>query len=253
MLPNSDDSFASINTPVNTPVDAKQVNTPVELCHNCGRWHTLKDCVFPKFFYPCNRCLVTSFDGHSHSSPCMAMNTVSLVRPIILSRETASLFGMRLVDVECDVSFLSPNGAFEKISNTLTSPVANCIITTHGRKFKFIDFGSAYFSRFSIAIAIFQNGLWRKRFSAVLTNKHGLLLFKARSTLTLANGRYVNPDPSKNTVIVIGLKPKRNALTVGFDVYANEAGDPTDDKIGFNGYSGEVSWCMVPNEDGQTE
>lgn len=184
----------------------------------------------------------------------MPINTVSVVRSKIISRETAPLFTMRLIGAVCDVTFLSPNGVFEELPDTLLSPAANCIITTYGRKFKFINFSSAYFSRFSVAIAIYQDGIWRRRFNAVPTNKHGLLIFKAHSTLTLENGRFVLPDaPKSNNVIVIGLKPKRNALTVDFHVFANEVGNPTDDMFQFNGYSGEIFWAKEQNEDGQTE
>lgn len=184
----------------------------------------------------------------------MPVNTVSSVRTMIMSRETAPLFSLRFAGVECDVSYLSPNGSFEEMPEKFLSPAASCILTTRGSKFKFIEVSTAYLTRFSIGIAIWQNGLWRLRFNAVLSNKHGLLLFKAHSTLNLKNGRYVIPNAMKNnTVAIIGLKPKRNALTVHFNVFANAAGNPTDDLLFFNGYSGEISWQMVTDNEQRKE
>lgn len=162
-----------------------------------------------------------------------------------MCRETAPLFSLRFYGVECDVSYLSHTGAFDEMPETLLSPATGCILNTHGRKFKFIDVSAANFTRFSFAIAIFQNGFWRLRFTAVLSRVHGLLLFKAHSTLTLKNGRFDVPDSmKKNTVAIIGLKPKRNSVSVSFDIFANAEGNPTDDKMGFNGYSGEITWAM---------
>lgn len=227
---------------------------PLPDCYNCGKKHSTECCEYPKFFWSCPRCLTISFKGTNHTSPCMPVNTVSDVRNMIMSRETAPLFRLRFIGVECDVQYLSPNGSFEDMPKKLLSPAASCILTTRGREFQFIEVSTAYFTRFSIGIAIWQNGFWRLRFNAVLTNKHGLLLFKAHSTLNLKNGQFFVPDALKNNnVAIIGLKPKRNELSVLINVFANAAGDPSDDMLFFNGYSGEISWKMVQDNTGQNE
>lgn len=165
---------------------------------------------------------------------------------MIMARETAPLFNIRLNSVECDAQYLSPDGIFEEIPHTLISSAASCILTTKSFEYKFIEASTSYLTRFSFVIAVWQDNLWRLRFRGVITNKHGLLLFKEHSTLNMVDGRYVVPDAKKNnTIVIIGLKSKHNAMSILFNIFANSAGNPTDDVLNFNGYSGEITWRMM--------
>lgn len=227
----------------------------VLLCFNCGENHSIESCELPTYFWHCPRCLVVSFDGSNHSQPCLPINTISLTRINIISRETVPLFSLRFACAECSVVYMSENGRFEELPKTLLSPVVNCIINYEiSTTYNFLTVSASSFSRFSVLIAIFQKGYWRSRFRCVLTNKHGLIVFKMTSTLHMENGRFILPNAlQSNTVCVIGLKPKGNELSALVNVWANREGNPSDDVATFNGYRGSISWSSTTSLSRTTE
>lgn len=113
---------------------------------------------------------------------------------------------------------------------------------SEAKDYRYISYDAASFKRLSFIVAVLdRNGYWRLRFRAVVTQTHGLLLFKLRSTLQKENGGFILPNEYRlNTVIILGLKPSANSLTMAFRIFANSNG--LIDQHDFNGYTANASW-----------
>lgn len=85
-----------------------------------------------------------------------------------------------------------------------------------------VTYKATRFARFSFLIAIKDDRLWRVRFRGVITPKHGLLIFKLRTTLQLVNGRLMLPATyAPNTTAVFGITPKADEVLSSVRVFAN--------------------------------
>lgn len=204
--------------------------------------HTsIKDSVFgdaPNLHVRCTRCLVYSFDGKNHTPPCTPINTVSRSRYLILAKQCAPMFKIRLQN-ENQVFFLNHLGHFQSQQNSskLLSPATDGVFTfSSSENFNSITYEASQFHRFSVIFAIFMDGLWRLRLVAVPTLRHGLMLFPMRSTLSKVDGGYfIPPGYILNNVLVVGIKPTQvNGLKIDFKVFANNEGIINENP--FNGY-----------------
>lgn len=149
------------------------------------------------------------------------------------------LFELHINTNECETCYLDQDGRFKELPSKLISPVANCIFSTTGTQIKSILISADTLTRFSFLIAIYQDGVWRLRFRAVLSERHGLLMFKMTSTLHRENDKFVIPSNFQyNTVGIIGIKPTNIALTIDVQVFANQSGKATEQ---FN-FAGNVTW-----------
>lgn len=199
----------------------------------------------PLYYLRCYRCLVISHDGSGHTSPCMPINTISKIRSDIYMKSLHRMVQLRLKRSHCDMHYLNMvSGRFESLSDiqSLFCPAVDGIFAIKtSEDYSLISYRASTFMRFSIAIAVLINGSWRLRFRIVTSAVHGLLVFKMRSTLVLSNGRFALPNEFKlNTVLILGIKPKKSSFEVNFRVFANDVGQI--DPVNFNGYYGNATW-----------
>lgn len=222
------------------PLDAR-----LAACYNCGNVHSII-CPFPTYYQRCHRCLVISLDGSGHTAPCAQINTISGTRADIFAKKSVPLLKLRLSKQDASLHFLNTDiGQFEEMTNgqqLICSATDGYISMSEANDYRYISYNAASFKRMSFIVAVLdRNGYWRLRFRAVVTQTHGLLLFKLRSTLQKENGGFILPNEYRlNTVIILGLKPSANSLTMAFRIFANSNG--LIDQRDFNGYTANASW-----------
>lgn len=214
-------------------------------CYNCGLIHDVECCEYPSYSLKCYRCLVVSYDGSGHTPPCQPLNTVSAMRSNIFARCIVPLYKIRIEKNEVEAYFLSSaTGQFVTLTEkrTLFSPSTDGMFTYHsGQRVNILDYNASSLIRHSVLIAIFDEGRWRVRFSVVPTATHGLLVFNARSTLRILNGRFILPPAFQTkSVFVLGLKTKKDIMKLDFRVYANETGNIN--YTTFNGYVASLTY-----------
>lgn len=195
----------------------------------------------PNHYIRCFRCLVTSFDGSGHSTPCTPLNTISQLRDNILAVETVPMFKFNIATSEGTLYYLM-GGQFKEVDDGLKLFVAatDGLFTFQETEHNTIaSYEAGFFNRFSFLFAILIEGRWRIRYRAVITNRHGLVVFKLRSTMVIDNHKFILPESNKNTVMVFGIKPKGRCLNVHLNVFTNDDGiiHPK-----FRGYSGSLQW-----------
>lgn len=200
--------------------------------------HSSVDCfgATPNLYVRCSRCLVFSFDGKNHVTPCAPINTISIRRKNILAKNCFPMFSMKVNSVN-DIFYLnSSDGKFIPIQKSkLLSPSTDGFFSfSSSENFNFMSYTSSQYHRFSVIFAILINGLWRLRLNAVTTAKSGLKLFKLTSTLSKIDGLFKIPSGyALQNVLLVGIKPKNiDALELDFKIYANSTGiislDPFD-------------------------
>ena len=62
------------------------------VCLNCGHNHATNNCDLSSYLVKCNRCLVVSFDGRSHTTPCHATSIASIFRSDIYAQIPIPIF-----------------------------------------------------------------------------------------------------------------------------------------------------------------
>lgn len=213
-------------------------------CFNCGKFHGMASCEFPIYLSRCYRCLVISFDGTGHTSPCAPVNTISGLCKDIFARMPLPLFKLRLKKNDSCLHYLDMDiGQFVNMDDgqmLLSSATDGLFSFKKSNDFHTLTYEACSLKRLSFVIAVFSDkGYWRLRYRGVLSTVHGLLLFKLRSTLQKVNGRFtLPPECSLNTTIVLGIRPKLEAVKLEFRIYANE--DGIIDQRLFNGYEGSA-------------
>lgn len=182
-------------------------------CYNCNGGHEAEHCKWPEFLLCCPQCLVISFDGKNHISPCQPINRIVSPRPDIFAVSPTKLFDIAFFTNAVGILFLNEHGQMEILTTeqTLLSMATDGILSLKNvdESRVALRYEATSQSRFSILFAILdRQQIWRLRFRAVLTPVNGLLVFKLHSTLPVESGMYKIPQNQKNAIAVIGLKPK---------------------------------------------
>lgn len=221
-------------------------------CFNCGKIHSTC-CEFPIYFSRCYRCLVISFDGSGHTSPCAPVNTISGIRSDIFVKTPLPLLKLRLKRSESTIHYLNlEDGRFKQFTDgkmLLVSATDGLFSFKESDNYNILSYDASSIKRMSFIVAVLSgNGYWRLRYRCVLTTIHGLLLFKLRSTLQMQNGRFILPPEYKsNTTFVLGIKPEAFSVKMDFRIFANENGI-IDQRI-FNGYTSSATWVAASETD----
>lgn len=213
------------------------------ICYNCGDNHIPHECPFPDYILCCNRCLVISFDGSGHKTPCGPINTVSLLRKHIQAETLIPMFKIRMSKDYGSFYYLS-GGLFEPLAPLLVSAATQGIFSfqNHFANFGVLSYLASHFSRLAVVVAVLEDGMWRLRFRLVPTATNGCLVFKLYSTLNMENQRFVLPEGNSNTVLVVGIKPTSNHFKLNLRIYANKAG--FIDRNNFDGQECSIGWTL---------
>lgn len=224
-------------------------------CLNCGLGHNVENCDWPYFTMHCSHCFVVSTDGNGHQYPCNFKNRITNLRDDILAEIPLRLFELRVETSQAKLLFLNvKSGRFEEPSNKtklVTSAAEGLLQFEKTDSYQYVRFDAIYLSRISLLFAIFQDTFWRLRFSATVTHKHGLMVFKLTRTMQCVNTVFQIPViRGSNPIGIIGLVPEiqtdgSRQCTIEFKIYANENGYISDDP--FNGYTGHIDWNMNRN------
>lgn len=203
----------------------KNQNSGSTVCSNCGKGHTLNDCVNPYYTVHCTGCLVVSLDAHNHSTPCRPMNKVSLLRSSLLAEKAVKLFDLEY-DKDEELYYLA-DGTFQAITSKtkLISAPAECVfVRSEKEKLFVLSMLQTSFKRCSILIAVFDKGVWRLRFIAVVTPNDGLLVFPVHSRLMYTyDGKLVLPEKYQNsTTLLLGINTEKSNIYMRFVVYAGD-------------------------------
>lgn len=205
-------------------------------CFNCGNLHSAGDCDKPTYFVRCPRCWIVSFDRSGHRLPCTETNTTSRFCDNIFGRMALPLFTLRVRKCEADMYLMDPNTAKFEMANgkSLLSPATCGAFQYAGLGNRhMISYSTNTYSRISFLIAIHGGKQWAVRFRGILSPVHGLLMFKVKN---LVGDRDIFASLQDNTVAVIGLKPRFNAMEIQFEVFAK------DRHHGNEYYGGAVDW-----------
>lgn len=225
------------------PDNSEQALT--ELCFNCGKLHPDSDCQIPTYYIRCPRCWMVSFDGKGHRPPCAPVNTTSGFHNNILGQLALPMFKFRVRKAEADMVYFNPDKkAFEIMTcmGLFSPPTCGAFSYEKMEEYHLISFKATVYTRFTFLIAIFVNKQWRLRYRAIVSPTHGLLLLKLKTSVKDAEKEDVFSTNYSNTAAVFGLKPKANAMEVGFRV---DATDNQSQSQNCNGYTGAINWrCL---------
>lgn len=216
-------------------------------CFNCGELHPDSDCQTPTYYVRCPRCWMVSFNHSGHRPPCAPVNTASGFHNNILGRISLPMFKFRVRKAEADVLYFNPDKkAFEMIKpkELLSAPTCGLFSYKELEEYHLTSFGATVYTRFTFLIAIFVDKQWRLRYRAIVSPTHGLLLLKLKTTVKDAEKENIFSTKYSNTASVFGLKPKANAMEVGFRVYATENESQSQH---CNGYTGSIKWRCLDN------
>lgn len=187
-------------------------------CLNCGKNHDISVCEYPWYSVHCTGCLVVSINAKFHTKPCKPINKISLIRSNIFAEVALPLYDLSWQNSDGTMHCLI-DGQFHPVRSgqQLVSAPAEALIEFDEMNSR-MRFKQCSFKRCSVLIAIKINpNVWRIRFSAVVTPKDGLLVFKLTSTLH--NGT-IPASYLDQTVAVLGFIPKEDSFYMKFDVHA---------------------------------
>lgn len=218
-------------------------NYASEHCLNCDQPHNTEICHLPFFSLHCYNCLVSSFTGRKHTNPCCSINTISNIRSDIASVNALTLYELKYTTTDIK-AYMLIEGRLEEVTTKLKllAPAANSAIVVKDIESKrCIALKQTQFNRSGILIAIKDNkNLWRLRFNAVVTAKHGLTVFPITRTLTEENGRYEIPETYRNsTIALIAIDFEFLEGYLEFRVYANK--DGKIETARFSGFEAHIS------------
>lgn len=217
-------------------------------CLNCNKMHPTNMCNLPFFSIPCIYCLVISndgYDGYHHINPCRPVNTISDIRTNLLASNALTLLQINYPVNDVDVMYMAHDASSFKMFThnvKLVSVPAESLLT-----FREIDTNTNAiavkqyrYKRCSILIVVLdKSNMYRVRFLLVFTPIHGVLVFSYSTTPNMRNGLLEIPAQfTKNTIVILLLKPKNENFYIALNVFANETG--RIDLNPFNGYVGHI-------------
>lgn len=228
----------------------QHIGSAGEKCLNCNGRHLISKCDWPSYSKCCTGCLVVSFDGTMHESPCMPTNKISQTRADLLASNALTLFQFLYETKDATVLYLD-DGVFSEMTEgvkLISGPAEGMLIhqESSGSR-QCIAFKQTSFKRCAFLLAIMDHEkIFRLRFRLVVTPKGGLLVFPLTKSLSHRNNRYEIPLSYKNnTVALLGVRPAELTFYAQLRVYANNNGNISTTP--FNGYDGYIGIDLGTN------